>query len=143
MFDRSYVTFPGATRALPLTSDAHLQRNCIAGTWKVKNAGQASDAVGEEDAPAAGASTGTVQKKVVPWIGLTPADALDADVVDDVMSTRKRRAGEMIVVASLIDKLPNLGGSYMYDRALYENFSQFYHRCCYVKACVGPVKCSE
>ena len=82
----------------------------------MKNAGQASDAVGEEDAPAAGASTGTVQKKVVPWIGLTPADALDADVVDDVMSTRKRRAGEMIVVASLIDKLPNLGGTCMTTR---------------------------
>ena len=112
LFERLSITSDVTSYALPLARDTHLMKRCIAGTWKVKNMGQGDEEVTEQTpaAESVSSSTGNVQKKAMPWVGLTPTDAIDADVVDDVMSTKKGRTGDMIVVASLIDKIPNLGG---------------------------------
>ncbi|XP_050668616.1 uncharacterized protein LOC126967945 isoform X2 [Leptidea sinapis] len=45
---------------------------------------------------------GTIQKKYIPWKSMTDIDVVEAE--------RKASQSELIVVASLIDKLPNLGG---------------------------------
>ncbi|RVE54724.1 hypothetical protein evm_000491 [Chilo suppressalis] len=47
--------------------------------------------------------SGTIQKKYVPWRNMT-------DVYAYEMEKKKENKSELIVVASLIDKLPNLGG---------------------------------
>jgi hypothetical protein len=48
-----------------------------------------------------------VQKKIMPWRLMIP----DEEVQDELeYSNRKRDEGGLIVVTSLIDKIPNLGG---------------------------------
>ena len=51
-----------------------------------------------------GDTTGNVQKKLISWRSLLPDD-----VTDDQSQTR-RAVGDLVVVASLVDRLPNLGG---------------------------------
>ncbi|KAJ2950255.1 hypothetical protein O0L34_g11618 [Tuta absoluta] len=46
---------------------------------------------------------GTIQKKYTPWKNMSDIDVFESE-------KKKETCGELIVVASLIDKLPNLGG---------------------------------
>ncbi|KAI5642750.1 spoU rRNA methylase family domain-containing protein [Phthorimaea operculella] len=46
---------------------------------------------------------GTIQKKYIPWKNMSDIDVFETE-------KKKETSGELIVVASLIDKLPNLGG---------------------------------
>ncbi|XP_013149200.1 PREDICTED: uncharacterized protein LOC106111613 [Papilio polytes] len=48
-------------------------------------------------------SKGTIQKKYVPWKNMSDINMYE-------LQDKKGKKGELIVVASLIDKLPNLGG---------------------------------
>ncbi|KAL0881206.1 hypothetical protein ABMA27_002310 [Loxostege sticticalis] len=48
-------------------------------------------------------ATGTIQKKYIPWKNMSDVNVYES-------GKKKETASELIVVASLIDKLPNLGG---------------------------------
>lgn len=60
-----------------------------------------------EDSDTEDNTEGDVQKKIMPWRLMIP----DEEVQDELeYSNRKRDEGGLIVVTSLIDKIPNLGG---------------------------------
>lgn len=52
-----------------------------------------------------------VQKKITPWKVIPPDEEMTSELQQQrVANLRKNAAGQLIVVASLIDKAPNLGG---------------------------------
>lgn len=62
---------------------------------------------GEEDSDLEDNVEGDVQKKIMPWKLMLPDD----EVQDELeYSNRKRDDDGLVVVTSLIDKIPNLGG---------------------------------
>ena len=63
----------------------------------------------EDDAPDNETQNSDVQKKVIPWKGMLPEEELETDL-HDTYAQQRARANPLIVVASLIDKIPNLGG---------------------------------
>ena len=54
-------------------------------------------------------SEGDVQKKLVPWRAMLPEEELELEVQEDY-NKKRRNVGSMILVTSLIGKIPNLGG---------------------------------
>lgn len=50
---------------------------------------------------------GDVQKKIMPWRLMLPDDEVQEELE---YSNRKRDEEGLVVVTSLIDKIPNLGG---------------------------------
>ncbi|CAH0714663.1 unnamed protein product, partial [Brenthis ino] len=63
---------------------------------------QINEVLFESDKVLENKETGTIQKKYVPWKNMTDIDVYDVE--------KQKRKSNLIVVASLIDKLPNLGG---------------------------------
>ena len=55
------------------------------------------------------AKDGDVQKKMMPWRLMLPEDDLGLDLEDDY-SKKKQKMGGLVLVTSLIDRIPNLGG---------------------------------
>lgn len=55
-------------------------------------------------------SGGDVQKKLIPWRGMLPDQDLELDISSNGQSKKQSKAGGLVVVTSLIDKVPNLGG---------------------------------
>lgn len=50
---------------------------------------------------------GDIQKKIMPWRLMNPDD----EVVEELeYAKRQHKSNELILVTSLIDKVPNLGG---------------------------------
>ena len=54
---------------------------------------------------------GDVQKKIVPWNCMLPEEDLDPELQADYNQKRQRSTG-LVLVTSLINKVPNLGGSH-------------------------------
>ena len=52
---------------------------------------------------------GDVQKKMIPWSAMLP-QLEERDSGEEVTQQQRPGAGELILVTSLIDKIPNLGG---------------------------------
>ena len=52
---------------------------------------------------------GDVQKKMMPWRAMIPEAELEADLVEEY-SKKRQQSGGLVLVTSLIDKIPNLGG---------------------------------
>lgn len=63
---------------------------------------------GSED----GVEEGDVQKKVIPWRYMLPSQELEVDLQDDYSKKTQNNTGGLILVTSLIDKIPNLGGEW-------------------------------
>lgn len=58
-----------------------------------------------------GPQTGDVQKKITPWKVILPDEEIMSEIQQQRMANlQKNSTGQLIVVASLIDKAPNLGG---------------------------------
>ena len=58
-----------------------------------------------------GPQSGDVQKKITPWKVIPPDEEMMSEIQQQRMANlQKSSAGNLIVVASLIDKAPNLGG---------------------------------
>ena len=55
--------------------------------------------------------TSDVQKKVIPWRLMLPEQELETGLQEEYMKKRQKTGG-LVLVASLIDKIPNLGGKY-------------------------------
>lgn len=71
-----------------------------------QNAAQTSDTVTTSEL-----QSGDVQKKIVPWKVIPPDEEMLSEMQQQRMANlQKSSAGSLIVVASLIDKAPNLGG---------------------------------
>ena len=70
---------------------------------------QASEALNETDLT--GPQSRDVQKKIVPWKVIPPDEEMMSEMQEQRMANfQKSSSGNLIVVASLIDKAPNLGG---------------------------------
>lgn len=70
---------------------------------------QASEALNETDLT--GPQSGDVQKKIVPWKVTPPDEEIMSEMQEQRLANfQKSSSGNLIVVASLIDKAPNLGG---------------------------------
>ena len=59
------------------------------------------------------AADGNVQKKIIPWMSMLPRENLEDGLTDDLLAKQKRE-GKLVLVASLIEKVPNLGGECWY-----------------------------
>ncbi|XP_013402839.1 probable methyltransferase TARBP1 [Lingula anatina] len=71
-------------------------KNCQPGTWRIKRReGEESEEISEGD----------VQKKVIPWKEMLPSEEMEEDIGRTLHSP-----GQLILVTSLIDRPPNLGG---------------------------------
>ncbi|XP_060062675.1 probable methyltransferase TARBP1 [Ylistrum balloti] len=95
----------GATKEtkpwIPVLNPANLLASSEAGTWKIA---QNNTAAGEEEDEEEG---GDFQKKIMPWRMMTP----DEEAQEELDFCKKRhQAGGLVLVTSLIEKLPNLGG---------------------------------
>ena len=51
---------------------------------------------------------GNVQKKLIPWTSMLPEQELEPELVEELPP--RPETGGLVVVTSLIDKVPNLGG---------------------------------
>ncbi|XP_076099114.1 tRNA (guanosine(18)-2'-O)-methyltransferase TARBP1-like isoform X1 [Mytilus galloprovincialis] len=75
------------------------------GSWRFKNPEKSGG--GEEDSDLEDNVEGDVQKKIMPWKLMLPDD----EVQDELEYSNKKRDDDgLVVVTSLIDKIPNLGG---------------------------------
>jgi hypothetical protein len=95
-------------------------------------------------------TSGDVQKKMMPWRVMLPETELDADLLEDY-NRKQHKAGGMVLVTSLVDKIPNLGGNYsrIFCFVLYYKQNcmvQMYLGCTnyhYQSACFYRVRCIE
>ena len=55
-----------------------------------------------------GDGVGDIQKKLVPWRSMVPEQDLQLDTAS--YSKKQHSLGGLVLVTSLIDKIPNLGG---------------------------------
>ena len=53
-------------------------------------------------------SEGDVQKKMMPWRCMLPE--ADLSVAEEYTKKQQRQVGQLVLVTSLVDKIPNLGG---------------------------------
>lgn len=79
---------------------------CQPAEWVARAAGGAPAFTQDESNSPAMASVRNVQKKVTPWKQMLP----DVNNLVVSASRKKTSTNEMIVIASLIDRVPNLGG---------------------------------
>ncbi|XP_076463915.1 tRNA (guanosine(18)-2'-O)-methyltransferase TARBP1-like [Babylonia areolata] len=99
--DPTCHTDDAAGRHLPLYNGSGSLAACEPGPWKMKATVETSEDTG--DTP----TEGDVQKKVIPWRLMMPDSSAEQEY-----SYRRRGARQdgLILVTSLINKLPNLGG---------------------------------
>ncbi|KAI0221145.1 putative methyltransferase TARBP1 [Lamellibrachia satsuma] len=86
---------------LPLRSQSEELKQSKPGAWRVKVSDQEEDQQMNLD--------GDVQKKMIPWSAMLP-QLEERDSGEEVTQQQRPGAGELILVTSLIDKIPNLGG---------------------------------
>ncbi|CAG5120656.1 unnamed protein product, partial [Candidula unifasciata] len=87
---------------VPLWNASKQLALCKEGPWRMKASGDF-----EEDPTTSDTAGKDVQKKIMPWRQMTPSEETEAELV----SQRLRRPDDgLILVTSLIDKVPNLGG---------------------------------
>lgn len=85
-----------------------ITRRLVGDTVNRKEALQTSEAV---NGGISGPQSGDVQKKITPWKVIPPDEEMMSEIQQQRMANlQKNSAGNLIVVASLIDKAPNLGG---------------------------------
>lgn len=85
-----------------------IKRRLLGGTVGKHGVQQAMDNVREHTCEP---QNGDVQKKIIPWKVIPPDEEMISELQQQRMANlRKNVAGQLIVVASLIDKAPNLGG---------------------------------
>ncbi|ELU08602.1 hypothetical protein CAPTEDRAFT_220697 [Capitella teleta] len=83
---------------IPLRNPSPTLAQCQQGLWKVKSNKSETEVVTSSSAE------GDIQKKIIPWQSMIPEQDLD-------LTSRKRvKRGGLVLVTSLIDKVPNLGG---------------------------------
>ncbi|XP_012945987.2 probable methyltransferase TARBP1 [Aplysia californica] len=85
---------------LPLGNSSGELAQCKEGPWRMK-----AHVENEEDISES--ADGDVQKKIMPWRQMSPDQETEAELASQ---RRKKAEGGVIVVTSLIDKIPNLGG---------------------------------
>ncbi|XP_033733974.1 probable methyltransferase TARBP1 [Pecten maximus] len=86
---------------IPILNTSPSLANSEAGTWKIANSNTAG---GEEEEEEEG---GDFQKKIMPWRMMTPDDEAQEELD---FCKKRHQAGGLVLVTSLIEKLPNLGG---------------------------------
>ena len=57
---------------------------------------------------------GDVQKKMIPWRAMLPQNELELDYQNDYAQKKQTVSEGLVLVTSLIDKLPNLGGEVLF-----------------------------
>ncbi|XP_070569428.1 probable methyltransferase TARBP1 isoform X2 [Ptychodera flava] len=87
---------------IPFRNERDDLKMCEPGTWKVRGPTHSSSSSESADVIV---NTGDVQKKITPW-----TETLLSHDLDDIGSYGNRKGGKLILVTSLIDKRPNLGG---------------------------------
>ncbi|GFN97103.1 tar (hiv-1) RNA binding protein 1 [Plakobranchus ocellatus] len=100
-WDKTWLSRTG--NPLPLRNSTQTLSQCKTGPWKLKVYKENDD----ENSETAD-NTGDIQKKIMPWRQLSP----DQDTEAELTSIQRCRGQEdgLILVTSLIDKVPNLGG---------------------------------
>ncbi|PVD26269.1 hypothetical protein C0Q70_13939 [Pomacea canaliculata] len=89
-----------STYILPLYNSSKKLSACPPGPWRMK-------AHAENDEDVCESTDGDVQKKIIPWRLMTP----DSHVEQEYTCRKKGyKPGGLILVTSLINKVPNLGG---------------------------------
>lgn len=94
---------------LPLTSDSSALKKCTPGGWKSKPSEPGAD---DEILAASSTQVGNVQKKLIPWQSLMA----ESDTIGGKSQLRgsgspsQDSSDGLILVASLVDRIPNLGG---------------------------------
>ena len=104
--------FDGLPSRIPIVNtDGGKLAECTPAEWVARAAGGAPAFVGTVDDPAVPAALGmNVQKKITPWKQMLPdVDSLAASA--GRKSTKSGSQNDLIVIASLIDRVPNLGGN--------------------------------
>lgn len=110
---------PDDTRLAQVSNAAHfnydesigeqLSRRLAGRALNRPHAVQTSDAVNETNLSEV--QSRDVQKKIMPWKVIPPDEEMMSEMQEQRMANlQKSSAGNLIVVASLIDKAPNLGG---------------------------------
>ncbi|XP_046546005.1 probable methyltransferase TARBP1 isoform X2 [Haliotis rubra] len=89
-------------RCLPLYNVSSGLRECVPGPWKIK------PPVSDTDGADGEVTEGNVQKKIMPWRLMTPDE--DSNPDNEMNVKKVHKAGGLVLITSLIDKLPNLGG---------------------------------
>ncbi|KAK7505417.1 hypothetical protein BaRGS_00003162 [Batillaria attramentaria] len=98
-WDKSWETNISA-HSLPLYNSSKKLAACQPGPWRMK-----AQVENEEDV--CESTDGDVQKKIIPWRLMTP----DSHAEQEYSYRKKgRKPGGLVLVTSLINKLPNLGG---------------------------------
>ncbi|XP_067009826.2 probable methyltransferase TARBP1 isoform X2 [Anabrus simplex] len=88
-------------------SDCSLSDFSVA-SWVLKTTGTVVEE--EEDASSQGVNV-NIQKKIIPWKSMVPDHELLLSVSEPLMKRKQKAAKDgLVVVASLIDRPPNLGG---------------------------------
>ncbi|XP_046388201.1 probable methyltransferase TARBP1 isoform X2 [Ischnura elegans] len=93
---------------IQLKNESEALRQSNAGDWAVKSA-----ACKIESMPTDGDETLNIQKKIMPWkIDDLEEASLFPEAVErgKQLGRRSRKSGGLVVVASLVDRMPNLGG---------------------------------
>ncbi|XP_041351948.1 probable methyltransferase TARBP1 isoform X2 [Gigantopelta aegis] len=84
---------------LPLYNITSDLKCCHAGPWRIKPPAEKSEECDED-------GEGDVQKKIMPWRLMTP----DEESFDYEFKKKLHKPGGLVLVTSLIEKIPNLGG---------------------------------
>lgn len=110
---------PGDTRLAQVSNAAYLNfdesigeqisRRLAGHALNKQDLAKTSDAINETNL--SGPQSRDVQKKIMPWKVIPPDEEMMSEMQQQRMvNLQKSSAGNLIVVASLIDKAPNLGG---------------------------------
>ncbi|RUS72993.1 hypothetical protein EGW08_019241 [Elysia chlorotica] len=100
-WDKTWLSESG--RLAPLKNPTQRLAQCKPGPWRMKAHNE-----NEEDISESADNTGDVQKKIMPWRQMSPDQDTEAELASS--QRQKGRDGGLVLVTSLIDKVPNLGG---------------------------------
>ncbi|KAH9519623.1 hypothetical protein Btru_003171 [Bulinus truncatus] len=98
-FIRKHANWQRENHLIPLHNSTDQLALCKKGPWRTKAQAENDDDIVES-------ADGDVQKKIMPWRQMSPDQETEAEL--DLQ--RQKRAGHLVLVTSLIDKIPNLGG---------------------------------
>ncbi|XP_021353649.1 probable methyltransferase TARBP1 [Mizuhopecten yessoensis] len=87
---------------IPILNPSDSLASSAAGTWKIANKFTAAGNEQEDEE-----ESGDFQKKIMPWRLMTPDDEAQEELD---FCKKRHQAGGLVLVTSLIEKLPNLGG---------------------------------
>ncbi|GFR98332.1 tRNA (guanosine(18)-2'-O)-methyltransferase [Elysia marginata] len=100
-WDKTWLSESG--RLVALKNPTQKLAQCKAGPWRMK-----AHTENDEEVSESADNLGDVQKKIMPWRQMSP----DQDTEAELTSKQRQRGldGGLVLVTSLIDKVPNLGG---------------------------------